>query len=179
MSLTSIFDHNATTGDHYNIGNENAKAFHSEIGENAKQILGWQKLASIHIVHHESNFLHLKVIRNIILYFLLFEQIYIWSLLNAYNYLISKVIRLITFFLLKFFPLGVHGFQTLAGILVVCDVLEDDMHPASPPPLSRSWGRKQVVAVSERKSGCRSLHAQDAQQKISILFPIARLTPMF
>lgn len=40
LSLTSIFDHNATTGDHYNIGNENAKAFHSEIGENAKQILG-------------------------------------------------------------------------------------------------------------------------------------------
>lgn len=42
------------------------------------------------------------------------------------------------FFPLEIFPLGVHGFQTLAGILVVCDVLEDDMHPASPPPLSRS-----------------------------------------
>lgn len=85
MSL-SIFAHNAKTGDHYNIGNENAKAFHSEIRENAKQILGCR--IGFHTYRTswlltESNFLHLKVIRNIFLYFLLFEQIYIWTLLNS------------------------------------------------------------------------------------------------
>lgn len=71
---------------------------------------------------------------------------------------IIKVIIFITFSSHKNVPLSVHGFQNLAGIVIVCDTLQDDTHPPYPPPADHGGGSSWPLRAKGNQAADLCMH---------------------